>query len=75
MDKFVQILSKQKKYFVIKCQNTECGRETNVKTIDFFSKDTYSFICPYCNKNTIIENIGQQLDNLKKQFKSMGIKW
>lgn len=75
MDKFVQILAKQNKYFSVTCQNTECRRKIDVKTIDFFSKNTYSFICPHCNNKTIIDNVNKQLEKLKKQFKSMGIKW
>ncbi len=75
MDKFVQILSKQKEYFSVECQNPKCGKTSDVKTIEFFSVDTYSFICPYCNNRTSIEGVDKQLDKLKKQFKDMGIKW
>lgn len=75
MDKFVQILSKQKPNFSVKCQNSQCGEVSSVETEIFFSEDTYSFTCPFCNQKTSITNINDQLDRLKKQFKAMGIKW
>lgn len=75
MDRFVQLLSKQKPTFTIECQNQKCGISSEVDTIDFFANDEYSFICPLCNCKTIVQNIGDQLEEIKDQFRSMGIRW
>ena len=76
MDKFVLILAKQNPTMEIKCANPECQKESHVETVDFFSSnDTYTYHCPYCDKITSIGGIDEQLNNLKNQFKSLGIRW
>lgn len=75
MDSFIQLLSKQKPTLTIECQNQSCGVSSEIDTIDFFSNNEYSFVCPLCNCKTTIQNIYDQLEGIKNQFKSMGIRW
>ena len=74
MDRFVKLLAKDNPYTTPECPN--CNKELKIKTEDFFgSGENYETICPHCNEKATFSGIKEQLDTLKKQFKSFGITW
>lgn len=77
MDKFIKILATQNPDMEVDCGNPNCKKKTKIKTIDFFSatNGTYELNCSYCGNKTTINNIDQEIEKLKKQFKSIGITW
>lgn len=74
MDKFIKILAEQNPYTTPDCPN--CNHQMKIKTEDFFgSGKDYETTCPYCNQTITFTGVKEQIDKLKKQFKSIGITW
>ena len=74
MDKFVKILAKDEPYITPDCPN--CNNALKIKTEDFFgASDNYETICPHCKWKVTFSGIKKQLDQLKRQFESLGITW
>lgn len=50
--------------------------QLKIKTEDFFgASDNYETICPHCKGKVTFSGIKKQLDQLKRQFESLGITW
>ena len=77
IDKFIKILANQNPEMEIDCKTPQCKKKSKVKTLDFFSSPDgiFKYVCPYCQSVTNINGIDEQINKLKKQFKSMGITW
>ena len=74
MDKFVTILAKDEPYITPDCPN--CNNSLKIKTEDFFcAGDNYETICPHCKEKVTFSGVKKQLDQLKRQFESLGITW
>ena len=72
MDKVLQVICKYNKFIDIDCQH--CKKGNKIATKEFFKGNSYELACSHCNETTICDT-SLFANDLKKQFKKMGIKY
>lgn len=72
MDKYIEVLCKQKPKISFPCGNPDCKKDHTFKSKEVFKNKSFKFTCESCGKTTEIDTTKFVKDFIS-QLKKMGI--